>query len=127
MESISLSSALEELRQELYKAQDAGSNQQFRFEVEKAELELQVQFHVDGSGKAKVSLGTVGLEVGGGVKHSSTHRLLLTLNVRDEAAGGDRARISDQRRHAWSENVTASDSGAQKQASGGVQPRPWDQ
>ncbi|MER7535652.1 trypco2 family protein [Streptomyces sp. NPDC097704] len=96
-EGISLSEALRELRQELYAAQAEGAREQFRFEVEQAELTLEVEFRRDADGKAKVEVGALGAKVGGeaGGGFGSTRRqtLTLTLQVRDEALGGDRARI----------------------------------
>ncbi|MFG2220495.1 trypco2 family protein [Streptomyces sp. NPDC048685] len=90
---IGLAEALAELREELYQAQDAGAGQQFRFEVESAELELTVEFRKNGDGKVKVSVGAAGVEAGGGAESTKSHRLALTLNIRDEALGGTRAVI----------------------------------
>lgn len=101
MAKVTLSEALAELREELYKAADAGGNEQFSFEVEQAELCLEVEFRKDGNGKVNVEVGAFGTKGsveaggGGGVTHWQT--LTLTLNVRDEALGGQPARI---RRHA---------------------------
>nr|WSZ19364.1 hypothetical protein OH837_41665 [Streptomyces canus] len=64
---IPLAQALAELRRELHQAQDEGAAEQFRFEVEQAELSLDVEFRSDGKG--------------------------LTLQVRYEALGGQGARI----------------------------------
>ncbi|MFC8496012.1 trypco2 family protein [Streptomyces sp. NPDC057235] len=97
MAKVTLSEALAELRSELYEAADAGSDEQFRFEVEQAELCLEVEFRKDGNGKVNVEVGAFGTKgsveaAGGG---GSTHRqtLTLTLNVRDEALGGRRVRV----------------------------------
>ncbi|MFF3788206.1 trypco2 family protein [Streptomyces sp. NPDC001933] len=90
---IGLAEALAELREELYRAQNAGAGQQFRFEVESAELELTVEFRKNGDGKVNVSVGAAGVEAGGGVESTKSHRLALTLNIRDEALGGTRAVI----------------------------------
>ncbi|MFB7076459.1 trypco2 family protein [Streptomyces sp. NPDC056308] len=90
---IGLAEALAELREELYRAQDAGAGQQFRFEVESAELELTVEFRKNGDGKVKVSVGAAGVEAGGGAESTKSHRLALTLNIRDDALGGTRAVI----------------------------------
>ncbi|WP_234439456.1 MULTISPECIES: trypco2 family protein [Streptomyces] len=97
---ISLAEALRELRQELYAAQADGAHQQFQFEVQQAELTLEVEFRRDGNGKVKVDVGAFGAKVGGegGGSLGSTHRqtLTLTLEVHDEATGGARARIRRQ-------------------------------
>jgi hypothetical protein len=94
---ISLAEALRELRRELYAAQDEGEGEQFRFEVEQAELTLEVEFRRDGNGKVKVDVGalgaTVGGEAGGGLGSTRRQTLTLTLQVRDEALGGERAKI----------------------------------
>jgi hypothetical protein len=97
---VTLSEALAELREELYKAADTGGNEQFRFEVEQAELCLEVEFRKDGNGKVNVEVGAFGakgaVEAGGGGGGTQRQTLTLTLNVRDEALGGQPARI---RRH----------------------------
>ncbi|MFC5718610.1 trypco2 family protein [Streptomyces gamaensis] len=96
--SIGLSEALNELRKELYEAQASGAGQQLRFELEKAELELAVEFHRDGSGKVNVTVGALGTKVGGEARGAlgdiRKQRLTLTLNVRDEATGGQHWPIS---------------------------------
>ncbi|MEU9381117.1 trypco2 family protein [Streptomyces sp. NPDC048279] len=95
---ISLSEALQELRRELYAAQDAGGGQQLRFEVEQAQLILEVEFRRDGNGGVKVEVGFPGVKTNGEVKGSrgSIRRqtLTLTLQVHDEALAGARAKIS---------------------------------
>ncbi|MFC8275764.1 trypco2 family protein [Streptomyces sp. NPDC057271] len=94
---ISLTEALRELRRELYAAQDEGAGEQFRFEVEQAELTVEVEFRRDGNGKVKVDVGALGAmvggEAGGGLGSTRRQTLTLTLQVRDEALGGERARI----------------------------------
>ncbi|MFF9808729.1 trypco2 family protein [Streptomyces coeruleorubidus] len=94
---ISLTEALAELRRELYEAQAAGAGEQFRFEVEQAEIALEVEFRRDGNGKVKAEVGFQGTKVGGeaGGGLGSTRRQLLTLRlqVHDEALGGTRAKI----------------------------------
>ncbi|MEV5321804.1 trypco2 family protein [Streptomyces sp. NPDC052687] len=135
---ISLSEALGELRRELYAAQAAGSDQQFRFEVEQAELSLEVEFRRDANGGVKVEVGLPGAKIGGeaGSGAGSTRRqmLTLTLQVRDEALGGQRARI---RRSAGGLDVPGDDGPGQqpqgKSTDGesdasrkSAQPRPWE-
>ncbi|MEU8541797.1 trypco2 family protein [Streptomyces sp. NPDC048717] len=96
-QAISLAEALHELREELYAAQDEGADQQIRFEVERAELTLEVEFRRDANGKVKVDVGALGAKVGGegggGVGTTRRQTLTLALQVRDEALGGERARI----------------------------------
>ncbi|MFF4021172.1 trypco2 family protein [Streptomyces sp. NPDC001843] len=97
---VTLSEALEELRRELYAAQDAGAGQQLRFEVEQAQLTLDVEFHRDGDGKVKVEVGLPGVkagtEVGGGLGATRRQTLTLMLQVHDDALGGSRAKIRRQ-------------------------------
>ncbi|MFE9115728.1 trypco2 family protein [Streptomyces collinus] len=94
---IPLAKALAELRRELYVAQAEGSREQFRFEVEQAELTLEVEFRSDGNGGVKVEVGALGttaaMDIGGGLGSTRRQVLTLTLQVRDEALGGERARI----------------------------------
>lgn len=94
---ISLTEALAELRRELYAAQTDGAREQFRFEVLQAELSLEVEFRRDGNGGVKVEVGALGTALGAeaGAAQGSTRRQVLTLSlqVRDEALGGERARI----------------------------------
>jgi hypothetical protein len=94
---IPLAQALAELRRELYQAQDDGATEQFRFEVEQAELSLDLEFRSDGKGGVKVEVGALGAKAGvdAGSERGHTHRqtLKLTLQIRDEALGGQRARI----------------------------------
>ncbi|MFE0652958.1 trypco2 family protein [Streptomyces sp. NPDC059534] len=94
---ISLAEALSELRQELYAAQDEGSHEQFRFEVEQAEVTLELEFRRDGNGKVNVEVGAFGAKVageaGGALGSTLRQTLTLTLQVHDEALGGERAKI----------------------------------
>ncbi|MFJ8936416.1 trypco2 family protein [Streptomyces sp. NPDC102365] len=103
MAGISLAAAIEELRQELYQAQDLGADQQFAFGIEEAELELQLELRNSGKGDGKVSFGVA--TVGAGGEHSTirTHRLTLKLSVRDRARGGSSPEISDTEPGSWDE------------------------
>ncbi|MFE9435824.1 trypco2 family protein [Streptomyces sp. NPDC006640] len=95
--SISLVEALAELRRELYAAQVEGANEQFQFEVERAELSLEVEFRRDGKGGVKVEVGALGakagVDAGGGLGSTRRQVLTLTLQVQDQALGGARAKI----------------------------------
>ncbi|MET7919202.1 trypco2 family protein [Streptomyces avermitilis] len=98
MDAVTLVEALGELRRELYAAQEEGAGQQLQFEVEQAQLSLEVEFRRDGAGKVKVEGGLPGAKVGGeaGGGSGSTRRqtLTLTLQVYDQALGDKRARIN---------------------------------
>ncbi|MFF2525211.1 trypco2 family protein [Streptomyces liangshanensis] len=95
--AISLNEALREVRQELYRAQDEATPEQFRFEVEQVELTLEVEFRRDGNGKVNVEVGALGSkfggEAGGGAGSTLRQTLTLTLQLRDEARGGERVKI----------------------------------
>ncbi|MFG3151501.1 trypco2 family protein [Streptomyces sp. NPDC048219] len=103
MVGIGLAAAIEELRQELYRAQDLGADQQFAFGIEEAELELNLELRNSGRGDGKVSFGVA--TVGAGGEHSTirTHTLTLKLSVRDRASGGSRPEISDNETGSWDE------------------------
>jgi len=133
---ISLSEALQELRRELYTAQDAGAGQQLRFEVEQAQLTLEVEFRRDGKGGVKVEVGLPGAkangEAGGGLGGTRRQTLTLTLQVHDEALGGERARISraggglDDPDELQVRSTGAESSGGSPDASQGTALRPWE-
>lgn len=103
MASIGLAAAIEELRQELYQAQDMGAGQQFAFGVEEAELELLLELRNSGTGEGKLSFGVATVGVGGEHSTVRTHKLTLRLSVRDRAAGGTGAEISDSEPGSWDE------------------------
>ncbi|WP_241565810.1 trypco2 family protein [Streptomyces sp. ZL-24] len=87
MAGIGVAAAIEELRQELYRAQDQGAGQQFAFGIEEAELELQLELRTSGTGDGKVSFGVATVGAGGERTTVHTHRLTLKLSVRDRARG----------------------------------------
>lgn len=99
VERIGLAEAIEQLRVELGRAQDAGLNQQLRFEVAEVQVELLVELHREGN----VKFGVVTVGAGGSTGSSHTHKLTLKLNVRDEATGGRTAQVVDGRGRAWNE------------------------
>ncbi|MEU4949821.1 trypco2 family protein [Streptomyces lavendulae] len=88
MAAIGLAAAIEELRQELYQAQDQGSGEQFSFQVEEAQLELTLELRHTGQADGKVEFGVVRGGVGGTRASGRTHKLTLKLKVKDRAAGG---------------------------------------
>jgi len=103
MGRIGLAQAIEELRRELGQAQDAGANQQLRFEIAEVEMELLVELREEGGAEAKASFGVVTVGAGGTAGSSHTHRLTLKLNVRDEALGGRTAQVARQQGRDWGE------------------------
>lgn len=135
---ITLAEALGELRRELYAAQDEGAGQQLQFEVEQAQLTLEVEFCRDGAGKVKVEVGLPGAkaggEAGGGLGSTRRQTLTLTLQVHDEALGGSRAKIrrpsADDTRAAAPPSTDAAPSegtATEPPGAGLVQKRPWEQ
>jgi hypothetical protein len=96
-----LAEAIEQLRRELGEAQDAGANQQLRFEVAEVEVELLVELRNEGGPEAKVSFGVVSVGVGATVTSAHTHRLRLRLTVRDEALGGRSAEVTRAQERPW--------------------------
>ncbi|MFF7550612.1 trypco2 family protein [Streptomyces canus] len=103
MAETGVAAAIEELRQELYQAQDLGADQQFAFVVEEAELELQLELRNNGKGDGKVSFGVATVGASGERSTVRTHRLTLKLSVRDRARGGSSPEISDTDTGSWDE------------------------
>ncbi len=141
---VTLAEALSELRRELYAAQDDGAGQQLRFEVEQAQLTLDVEFRRGGDGKVKVEVGFPGVKAGAeaGGTLEATHRqtLTLSLQVLDEALGGSRAKIRRPSAENGAGATVAKSTGAEasEQSTGAEAPdgasgsgtgakRPWEQ
>lgn len=103
MSTIGLAAAIEELRQELYQAQDLGADQQFAFAVEEAELELLLELRNTGKGNSKLTFGVATVDVSGEHSTVRTHKLTLRLSVRDRAIGGMSPEISDDETGSWNE------------------------
>ncbi|MCX5163708.1 hypothetical protein OOK39_31240 [Streptomyces sp. NBC_00264] len=101
MAAIGLAAAIEELRQELYQAQDQGSGEQFSFQVEEAQLELTLELRHTGQADGKVEFGVVRGGIGGTRASGRTHKLTLKLKVKDRAAGGSSPEISHNRSGSW--------------------------
>lgn len=103
MSGIGLAAAIEELRQELYHAQDLGTNQQFAFGIEEAQLELLLELRNTGKGDGKLTFGVA--TIGASGEHSTTraHKLTLKLSVRDRATGGTSPEINDDDTGTWGE------------------------
>lgn len=131
---ITLAEALMELRRELYAAQDDGAGQQLRFEVEQAQLTLDVEFRRGGDGKVKVEVGLPGVKAGveTGGRLETTHRqtLTLSLQVHDEALGGSRAKIRRSSAEDGDDAPIAKSTGAESpdgaSGSGVGTKRPWE-
>ena len=87
MNHVGLAEAISQLRDELGQAQDAGADQQFRFEVAEVEVELLVEVRKEGGANAKAQFGVVAIGADGKASSGSTHRIKLRLNVTDAATG----------------------------------------
>ncbi|MEU0965161.1 trypco2 family protein [Streptomyces sp. NPDC005917] len=103
MATIGLAAAIEELRQELYEAQDRGAREQFAFEIQEAQLELLLELRDDVKGGGKLQFGVA--TASGGAERSSarSHKLTLKLQIKDRATGGGSPEIGGQRSGSWNE------------------------
>lgn len=104
MATIGLAAAIEELRQELYKAQDQGSQQQFAFQIEEAQLELLLELRDEGKGEGKLQFGVATASAGASHQSTRTHKLTLKLQVKDRATGGASPEISHDTAGAWDDD-----------------------
>lgn len=107
MGRIGLARAIEELRTELDAAQEAGAGAQLRFEIVEAELELQLELRKEGTGEGKLSFGVATAGGSGTSGSTQTHRLVLSLKVRDEALGGRNAEVAAHRSGSWDASSAA--------------------
>jgi hypothetical protein len=96
-----LAAAIEQLRQELYKAQDRGAQQQFAFQIEEAQLELLLELRDEGKGDGRLRFGVATVGAGGSHSSTRTHKLTLKLQVNDRATGGTGPEISHNESGAW--------------------------
>ena len=112
MSQIGLAEAIEQLREELGAAQDAGANQQLRFEVVEVEMELLVELRKEGGGKV---VGADGM-----VSSNTSHKLKLRLNVKDAALGNASLEVGDRSERPWEDwrRLGSPASGAIDQPSG---------
>jgi hypothetical protein len=101
MATIGLAAAIEELRQELYEAQDRGTREQFAFEIQEAQLELLLELRDDVRGDGKLQFGVATVGAGAGQSSARSHRLTLKLRIKDRATGGGSPEISGQRSGSW--------------------------
>ncbi|WP_234542493.1 trypco2 family protein [Streptomyces sp. R39] len=103
MTNIGLAAAIEELRQELYEAQDRGAREQFAFEIQEAQLELLLELRDDVNGDGRLRFGVATAGAGAGHSTARSHKLTLKLQVKDRAAGGSNPEISGERSGSWDE------------------------
>ncbi|WP_282204929.1 trypco2 family protein [Kitasatospora fiedleri] len=103
MTEIGLAAALEELRQELYEAQDRSAGEQFGFVVNEAQLELLLELRNTGKADGKLTFGVAAVGAAGEHATVRTHKLTLKLAIRDRAAGDANPEISHNDTRAWTE------------------------
>ncbi|MEU9405377.1 trypco2 family protein [Streptomyces sp. NPDC048281] len=106
MTTIGLAAAIDELRQELYDAQNRGRQEQFGFEIQEAQLELLLELRDDAKGEGKLQFGVA--TAGGGAGHSTvrSHKLTLKLQIKDRATGGHTSvEIVDSRNGSWDDEL----------------------
>lgn len=96
-----LAAAIEELRRELYAAQDEGADQQFRFGIEEAQLELVLELRKDVNAGGQLRFGVVDAGVNRTGSSARTHKLTLNLKIKDKAAGGSSPEISQEETGSW--------------------------
>ncbi|MGC5054213.1 trypco2 family protein [Micromonospora sp. DT48] len=95
-DDLTISEAVQSLREQILAAVDWAEGEDLTFEVESVELELEVAVSTVVKGGAKAALWTV-VTVGGDVERhkSATHRVTLTLQPE---LGGNRVRINKRGR-----------------------------
>jgi Trypsin-co-occurring domain 2 len=101
MGRVGLAEALRLLREELAAAQDQGQDHQFRFEVTGVGVEFQVELDSEGGLDGKAGFGVVSVGAGGKVSRADTHRLRLTLNIKDAATGSRNLEVSRGGARGW--------------------------
>ena len=84
---ISLSEAIEDLREELSLAQDAGNKSSLKFTISEIDLELQLVNSGKAKAEAKAGWGVLSLGGGGEVASSGTHKLKLKLHLAQNSDG----------------------------------------
>ncbi len=102
MGHIDLAEAIEQLREELGQAQDAGANQQLQFEVDEVEVEFLVDIRKDASVGAKVRIAVVEVDADGRFGLGASHRLTFKLKAKDNATGGGSVELGREIPAPWS-------------------------
>jgi hypothetical protein len=81
VEELGLAEAIEAVRSELRRAQDAGRGSDVRFAVGSVEMEFAVNVAKTGGGQVSVTvLGLLSLGGKGGLSREETHRVKISLN-----------------------------------------------
>lgn len=94
-----IAAAIEDLRAQLsaVQAESEQDGARLRFAVTGVEMEFLVQVTKDGGGDFGVRLGLVSVGADGKVSKDNSHRLKLTLDVRDSDADDGEATVSGRR------------------------------
>ncbi|MCZ1003306.1 hypothetical protein O1M63_43715 [Streptomyces mirabilis] len=104
MADIGLAAAIEELRHELYLAQNAGAGQQLAFKIEEAQLELLLELRNEARGGGKLTFGVATVDANGSTGSTRAHKLTLKLTVKDRATGGGQVDVGDEEAGSWDED-----------------------
>ncbi|WDZ91030.1 trypco2 family protein [Nocardiopsis sp. HUAS JQ3] len=99
MPTIGLSQAIDELRRELAAARRRGEGHEIGIEIVEAEVELLLEAHREGAGKAGVRFGVLSLNAEGKAGRRDTHRITLKLALTD--ADGRKLAIASESGAAW--------------------------
>ncbi|WP_435110681.1 trypco2 family protein [Nocardiopsis synnemataformans] len=99
MSTIGLAQAIKELRDELTAAQKEKEEHGIGIEIVEAEVELLLEAHGEGAGKAGVSFGVVSLGADGKVGRKNTHRITLKLAL--TGADGENVAIASESGAVW--------------------------
>ncbi|PDP87521.1 hypothetical protein CQJ94_10695 [Glycomyces fuscus] len=99
MSNIGLAQAIDKLRQELAAARREGEGHEVGIEIVEAEVELLLEAHQEGAGKAGVSFGVVSLGAEGKAGRTDTHRITLKLAL--TGTDGNRLAIASESGAVW--------------------------
>ena len=90
-----ITEAIDQLRAQLFVAQESGKGEGLRFQVNEVEMEFVVEVRKDGGARGGIRLGVVELGADGKLSQGNTHRLKLKLAV--TGPDGKPTDISDRR------------------------------
>ncbi|GLW57967.1 trypco2 family protein [Kitasatospora phosalacinea] len=87
-QDIELADAIEAVRRELLDAAERGRGQALQFEVGPVTLDFTVELTRDARAKGGIKAWVLSADAEGGVKHTRTHQVSVTLTPKDAATGG---------------------------------------
>ncbi|MET8127783.1 trypco2 family protein [Streptomyces sp. NPDC005065] len=91
-----ITEAIEQLRTQLAASQEAGEGARLQFRITEVEMEFLVEVRYEAGASGGIRLGVAKLSADGKVSQGTSHRLRLSLDVRD-ARTGSSATVSDKR------------------------------